>query len=88
MRAALLVLLVACGDSGPSCEQMVDHVIAVTKQTTGKEPSADIGDRATQIKKCQDRKIPADTRTCVASAPSLSAIADCYLAAARGTPRP
>lgn len=85
MRLAWLVFLVACGssESGPSCEQMVDHVIQVTKQATGKEPSPEVGDRATQIKKCTDRKIPAETRTCILAAPSLTAIADCYLAAAR-----
>ena len=93
MRFLLLVMLVACKDDpGPSCTQVVDHVLEVTKQVLpGHETVGMVGDRKASIDQCEARKLPKDARKCLVAAKTLDGFGDCYQAAGlggRGTPRP
>jgi hypothetical protein len=87
---ALALVLVACNkdDPGPSCAQVVDHVLEVTKQALpGHETVGALGDRKSSIDQCEARKLPKQTRQCLLAAKTLDGFGECYKAV-RGTPRP
>ena len=73
MRKVLFALvLVACnkGDTGPTCSQVVDHMLDVMKQTMG-------SDRVGMVKDCEDRKLGREARSCYMAAKSLGDLAAC-----------
>ena len=87
MRLFLLLVLVACNkdNPGPSCTQVVDHVLEVTKQALpGHESLGALGDRKASIDQCEARKLPKQTRECLLAAKSLDGFGECYKAV-RGT---
>jgi len=86
----LALALVACNkdDPGPSCTQVVDHVLEVTKQVLpAHETVGALGDRKSSIDQCEARKLPKETRQCLVAAKTLDGFGECYKAV-RGTPRP
>jgi|SRR5882724_6343755 len=91
MRFLLVLCLVACNkdDPGPSCTQVVDHVLEVTKQVLpGHETVGMTGDRKASIAQCEARKLPAAARKCLVAAKTLDGFGDCYKAAGIGGPKP
>ena len=91
MRWFTLVMLVACNkaDPGPSCTQVVDHVLEVTKSVLpGHETVGMVGDRKASIAQCEARKLPREARICLAAAKTLDGFGDCYKAAGLGGPKP
>ena len=90
MRFLLLLALVACNkdNPGPSCVQVVDHVLDVTKQALpGHETAGALGDRKASIDQCEARKLPKETRQCLLAAKTLDGFGECYKAV-RGTKTP
>lgn len=78
-RCLLLVLVVAgCKkDPGPSCEQISDHMLDVTKTAMpGHDPSY-LGDRKAMIAQCEKRNLTRDQRTCLMKAKTLPELGDC-----------
>jgi hypothetical protein len=92
VAAALLVA--ACSkpsksskDDGPSCEVVVDNMMAVTK--TAMPPGHDgmaLQNRKQMIDECVARAMTAAQRACLAAAKDLSGLSAC--AGPRGTRRP
>lgn len=79
MRFLLLAtLLVACKkDPGPSCEQISDHMLDVTKTAMpGHDPSY-LGDRKAMIAQCEKRNLTRDQRNCLMKATTLPALGEC-----------
>lgn len=84
MRSMLLVVglfALACGkkaeDPGPTCDQVVDHMLEVTKQQMVGHGAELKTQKAAMVKQCEDRKMPAATRRCLVAAKSLPEIAEC-----------
>lgn len=77
--ALIAAVLVAChkGDSGPPCEQVVDHMQALMKQMMPGHDEAAFGDRKQMIEQCKQRKMPAKTRQCIIDAKSFNDLATC-----------
>jgi hypothetical protein len=82
MRAVLFaVLLVACkkDDPGPTCEQVTDHMLDVTKQQLpGHEGMTGLGDRKAMITQCTQRSMTKEQRECLMAAKSLDGFGGCY----------
>ena len=79
MRFLLIAaLLVACKkDPGPSCDQISDHMLDVTKQAMpGHDPSY-LGDRKAMIEQCTKRNLTRDQRTCMMKATTLPELGAC-----------
>jgi len=79
-RAVLLVILVGCGkkDSGPSCEQVVDHMLEVTKQQLmGHETVNLSSQRKAMVAQCESRNMTTEMRTCLLGAQTIADIAKC-----------
>jgi hypothetical protein len=88
---ALVVFVVAChkDDPGPSCAQVVDHVLEVTKQVLPNHETVGMtGDRKASIGQCEARKLPAQARACLFAAKTLDGFGECYKAAGIGGPKP
>jgi hypothetical protein len=82
MRAVLIaLLLVACkkDDPGPSCEQVTDHMLEVTKQLPGHDGMNMMGvtDRKAMIQQCTQRGYTKQERLCLFQARSIDAFAGC-----------
>jgi len=85
MRALLflLVLPFASGcskkkvDNGPACPEVVDHMVEVMKAGLKGHDSVNLGDRNQMIKQCEDRKMSAEMRRCMATAKDLAQLASC-----------
>jgi hypothetical protein len=80
LRVVVLVILVGCGkkDSGPPCEQVVDHMLEVTKQQLmGHDGANFTQQKKAMVKQCEDRNMTAEVRTCLLAAQTISDIADC-----------
>jgi len=95
MRMILIALLIAAcqkDDPGPTCAQVVDHVLDVTKAVLpGHETVGMTSDRTASIQQCETRKLAKDVRKCLVAAKTLDGFGECYKAAGlgpRGTPRP
>jgi hypothetical protein len=80
-RLALLMLVVgACksDQAGPRCEQVVDHMLEVTKQQMPAHGGmGELGDRKAMIAQCNKRNLTAEQRKCLMAAKSLGEIANC-----------
>jgi small lipoprotein (TIGR04454 family) len=72
-------LLVACGkkDSGPPCDQVVDHMLDLTKQMMPGHDPESLGNRKQMIDDCKSRKMSAATRRCLLDAKSFNDLATC-----------
>jgi hypothetical protein len=78
--AALLTISVSgCGkkDSGPPCDQVVDHMLALTKQMMPGHDQESLGNRKQMIDDCKSRKMSAATRRCLLDAKSFNDLAAC-----------
>lgn len=81
MRWLLAVALLAgCSkkaDRGPSCAEVTDHMLEVTRQQLTGHGEMELGNRKAMIAQCEERKMPAATRKCLVAATDLPAIAAC-----------
>ena len=77
----LLVILVGCGgkkDSGPTCDQVVDHMLEVTKQQMmGHEGANFNSQRKAMVTQCETRNMSTEMRTCLMGTQTISDIAKC-----------
>jgi hypothetical protein len=72
-RVALLILVACQGAPEPTCTQVADHMLAITKG----------GDRAAAISGCEDRRLSKQARLCLLAAKSVADLADCQRGSAR-----
>jgi hypothetical protein len=74
-----IVLLGGCGksDEGPSCDKVVDNMMAVTKQALTGHGNMELQNKQAMVDQCTARKMTAAQRTCLVSAKDLAAIAAC-----------
>jgi hypothetical protein len=80
LRLALVVALVAAckkQDRGPACQQIVDHMLEVTKQQLPGHGDQPLGDRKQMIDECEKRELAPAVRTCLVAAKSLAELAEC-----------
>ena len=78
LRFTLLLALVACKeDKGPSCPQVVDHMLEVTKQQLPGHDSQALGDRKQMIDECEKRKLSPAMRKCLMAAKTFAGLAEC-----------
>jgi hypothetical protein len=72
-------LLAACGkgDSGPPCDQVVDHMLDLTKQMMPGHDPESLGQRKQMIDDCKSRKMSAATRRCLLDAKSFNDLEAC-----------
>lgn len=81
MRWLLVLALAACGskkDPGPTCEQVVDHMLSVTKtQLPGHEMTNLGNQKKAMVAQCEARNMDNDVRTCLMGATTISEIAKC-----------
>lgn len=68
-------------DPGPSCADVVDNIMKVTKEKLAGHGDLQVQNRSVMIQQCEKRKLSPEQRTCLAAAKDLNAIATC-------TPRP
>ena len=74
----VIVIAIGCNkqDPGPPCDQVVDHLLDVTKQQLTGHGGAELGNRAKLIAECKERKSPAYNR-CALGAKDLTGLAEC-----------
>jgi small lipoprotein (TIGR04454 family) len=82
MRTVLfLVILVGCGgkkETGPTCDQVVDHMLEVTKQQLMGHESVNLGSqRKAMVAQCEQRNMSIEMRTCLVGTQTISDIAKC-----------
>ena len=91
MRILALVVIAACGKSeppAPSCTQVTDHILEVSKQQIVGHGDMQLGQRDAMIAQCEARKLPADKRNCLVAAKTLAEIASCKAGDAGAEPGP
>lgn len=79
-RCSLIVLVVAACKKEPlppSCEQITDHMLEVTKQALPGHDPSELGDRKAMIAQCEKRNLTREQRNCLMKAPSLPALGEC-----------
>jgi hypothetical protein len=80
VRWLFLVALLGCGkkDSGPTCEVVIEHMLAVTKEAMAGHDNVKIdGQKTAMIEQCKKREMPLETRTCIMAAKTLREISIC-----------
>lgn len=80
MRWILVALLISgCSkkDDGPSCDKVVDNMLAVTKTAMTGHGDMELGNKKQMVDQCVSRNMPAEQRTCLATAKDLNAMAAC-----------
>ncbi len=81
MRCLILAVVLFAGcsksDDGPSCEKVVDNMMAVTKTAMTGHGDMELSNKKAMIDQCVARKMPASQRTCLVAAKDLAAIAAC-----------
>jgi len=92
---ALALLVAACGkkddDSAPTCAQVVDHMLVITKQETiaGHD---NMGNKvkAPMIQQCESgpMAMSAEMRRCVINAKDVNALGECTAKSGHPKPRP
>ncbi|MEO8705202.1 MAG: hypothetical protein ABI867_34470 [Kofleriaceae bacterium] len=82
--AGLVVAACSKSDPGPSCEQVVDHMLEVTKSQLVGHGDGVQSQRAAMVKQCKDRDMPAATRKCLVAATTLTQIAECRAGTTEG----
>ena len=77
----ILVFTVIAGCSkkneGPSCDKVVDNMLAVTKTEMTGHGNMELGNKRQMVDQCIARKMSAEQRGCLATAKDLNAIAAC-----------
>lgn len=68
-------------DPGPSCADITDNLMKVTKEKLAGHGDMQIQNRSMMIRQCEKRQLTPEQRRCLATAADLNAIASC-------TPRP
>ena len=79
-RCSLIVLVVAgCKKEPPppSCDQITDHMLEVTKQALPGHDPSELGDRKAMIAQCEKRNLTREQRNCLMKAATLPALGDC-----------
>jgi len=74
------VALGACSkkDPGPSCEQVVDHMLEITKQQlVGHDNVVFASQKKAMVAQCESRNMAAEMRTCLLGTQTISDIAKC-----------
>jgi hypothetical protein len=77
----LAAFLVACSKkdhAGPSCDQVVDRMLELTKQMIPGHDPQSLGDRTQMIDQCKQRNMPAEVRACIVAAKNLDDLATCH----------
>src|SRR5262245_40139795 len=82
MRVLLVALAIAgcskkAADNGPPCPVVVDHMVVVIKEGIKGHESVNLGDRQQMITQCENRKMSAAERRCMATAKDLAQLASC-----------
>jgi hypothetical protein len=76
-------LLIACGGKkdadGPTCEQVTDHILEVSKQQMMGHEGINVGggQRKAMIEQCEKRVMTLEVRTCLMGAKTIAEIATC-----------
>lgn len=87
MRFVVALLVVAgCKSDAPSCAQVTDHLLVVTKQQVVGHDTEELANRDVMIAQCEARELSADTRRCLLAARTLTEIAACKAGDATATP--
>ena len=76
----VMIALAGCGkkDPGPSCDQVVDHMLEVTKtQLMGHENTNLMSQKKAMVAQCEQRDMSRDVRTCLMGAQTITEIAKC-----------
>lgn len=74
------MLIVGCGgkvDEGPTCTQVTDHMLDVTKQQLVGHGDMELGQRGAMIAQCEQRKMSGEQRRCLMAAKDIPGIAAC-----------
>lgn len=77
----LAAFLVACSkkdNAGPSCDQVVDRMLELTKQMIPGHDPQSLGDRTQMIEQCKQRNMSAEVRACIVAAKNLDELATCH----------
>ena len=82
MRAlALALAVVACGGKSepdaPSCAQVMDHILEITKNQLVGHGDEVKRERAAMVKQCEERNMAPALRTCLFQSKTLDDIAKC-----------
>lgn len=82
MRFALAALLVlsACSKKAadvPSCDKVVDNMLAVTKSAMPGHGDMEMGNKKQMVAECEKRNLTDDQKRCIATAKDLNALAGC-----------
>jgi len=78
MRWLVICLIAGCkSDPGPTCAEVTDHMLEVTKQQVIGHEGMVLGQRDAMIAQCNQREMPAETRRCLLAAKDLPALASC-----------
>lgn len=92
LAAALACALPACAKAkpapDPTCDQVVDNLLAVTKQQLTGHGDLELGNRKAMLDQCEQRALTAAQRRCLATAKDLSAIQACTPRAKPGAGSP
>ena len=77
-----LIVLAACQkkqeDPGPSCEQLTDHMLQVTRQSLLGHEAMSKNIRAQSIAQCEQRHLTKVTRVCMMAAKDTAGLVECY----------
>jgi hypothetical protein len=65
------------GDTGPSCDKVVERMVELLRQTKQGQDMAALDDRKKLVDQCEQRKLPASVRACMVDAKSFSDFAAC-----------
>jgi hypothetical protein len=82
IRVLAIAMLFACGskkseDPGPSCGQVMDHILEVTQRQLVGHGDELKSQRAAMVQQCEARKMPAEMRKCLLDSKSMDDIAKC-----------
>lgn len=83
MRYALVAVLfvAACGGKKaadvPSCEKVVDNMLAVTKQAMPGHGDMELGNKKQMVAECEKRGLTDEQKKCMATAKDLNGLAAC-----------
>lgn len=81
MRLVIVIVLIACGsksDPGPTCAQVMDHILEITQQQLVGHGDEIKSQRAAMIAQCEQRNMPAEMRRCLLDSKTRDAIATCH----------
>jgi hypothetical protein len=80
VRWLIVLALISCGKKaeGPTCEQVTDHILEVTKQQLPGHENTNLGiQKKAMVEQCEKKNMPTEVRTCLLGAKTISEIATC-----------